>query len=204
MNPMQGQRRRSRHPRVCGASHSASAGFICAQTRGKRRGPGAFRLVTGPLRLAHHFDPLLQQLIAARDDSGEGAADRDGGLDAHSVVGRTIFLPDVHSGPAQGVASSHVKRVYAAVGAGGGSAHEGAEVLGLDGSHQGLGEAQDAISTCSDRAQPAAGRCRLTMARDQVSGEGSRATRCCGERSSPRRSSRPARRRPWPARNARS
>src|SRR4051794_31132274 len=91
-----------------------------------RRGPGALRR-GGALRLAHHLDPLLQQLIAARDHSGEGAAGRDGGPDPHSVVGRAILLPDIHAGPAQRVTAGHRGQVGAAVGAPGGPAHEGAE-----------------------------------------------------------------------------
>jgi hypothetical protein len=33
-----------------------------------------------------------ERLIAARDHSGEGAADRDGGLDPHSGVGEPSFF----------------------------------------------------------------------------------------------------------------
>ena len=97
----------------------------------------------GALRLAHHLDRLLQQLIAARDHTGEGAADRDGGLDPHSEVGRAVLLPDVHAGPAQRVTAGHVERIHAAVGARGGAAHEGAEPLTLDDPDQALGSAQD-------------------------------------------------------------
>src|SRR3954471_22742548 len=114
------------------------------QARGRlRRGPGNTPSRWRALRLAHHLDRLLQQLIAARDHTGEGAADRDGGLDSHSEVGRAVLLPDVHARPAQGVAAGHVERIHAAVGARGGPAHEGAEMLALDNPHQALGGAQD-------------------------------------------------------------